>query len=246
MVLRAYPFQEADLVVSFLTRDAGKLRGVARGARRPKSRFGAGLERLSQVKMFYFQKETRELVDLDSCELVHSQFELISDYTMSVALDYIAEVSEQLLPAAEANERYYRLLVAVLDHLRARGIEGVWRAVVYFSLWAVRLAGFLPALHVCLECGAWLDAPESPERAYFTRSAAGLACVNCRTGGSRELTVESRALAREMLRKPVEQIDNGAWTRSTASDLRHYLVERIEDTIERRLNTAPVLEACQP
>ena len=49
IVLRTYPFREADLVVSFLTRDQGKLRGVARRARRPKSGFGAGLERLSHV-----------------------------------------------------------------------------------------------------------------------------------------------------------------------------------------------------
>ena len=93
LVLRTYPLKEADLVVSFLTRDQGKLRGVAKRARRPKSAFGAGLERLSHVRMAYFQRETRELVNLDSCELIHSQFGLVSDYRASVALDYFAEVS---------------------------------------------------------------------------------------------------------------------------------------------------------
>jgi DNA repair protein RecO (recombination protein O) len=58
-VLRTYPFQEADLIVSFFTRDQGKLRGVAKRARKPKSSFGSGLERLSQVKMFYNQRENR-------------------------------------------------------------------------------------------------------------------------------------------------------------------------------------------
>ncbi|HXJ41101.1 MAG TPA: DNA repair protein RecO, partial [Bryobacteraceae bacterium] len=80
IVLQTYPFKESDLVVSFLTRDQGKLRGVAKRARRPKSNFGSGLERLSQVKMSYFQRETRELVNLDSCELVRSQFGLLADY----------------------------------------------------------------------------------------------------------------------------------------------------------------------
>src|SRR5215813_13410926 len=73
LVLRTYPLKEADLVVSFLTRDQGKLRGVAKRARRPKSSFGAGLERLSHVRMAYFQRESRELVNLDYCELIHSQ-----------------------------------------------------------------------------------------------------------------------------------------------------------------------------
>lgn len=143
-ILRTYPFQEADLIVSFLARDQGKLRGVARRARRPKSRFGAGLERLSQVRMAYFQKENRELVSLDTCEIISSPFELTSDYAMSVGLDYLAEVTEHLLPPAEPNETFFRLLASVLGYLRSGG--DVWAAVSYFSLWAVRLAGFLPAL----------------------------------------------------------------------------------------------------
>ena len=120
-ILQTYPFREADLVVSFFTRDQGKLRGVARRARRPKSSFGSGLERLSHVTVSYYQKENRELVSLNSCELLHSQFALSSNYEASVALDYLAEVTEQLLPPNETNERHFRLLIAVLDYLRAKG-----------------------------------------------------------------------------------------------------------------------------
>ena len=142
--------KEADLVVSFLTRDQGKLRGVAKRARRPKSSFGSGLERLSHVRMAYFQRESHELVNLDSCELIRSQFDLVTDYRASVALDFFAEASELLLPSAEPGEKFFRLLVAVLESLRPAGGEGsgqagrVWRAVTYFSFWAVRLSGWLP------------------------------------------------------------------------------------------------------
>ena len=182
LVLRTYPLQEADLVVSFLTRDQGKLRGVAKRARRSKSPFGAGLERLSHVRMAYFQRETRELVNLDSCELIRSQFGLVSDYWAGVALDYFAEVSEQLLPAAEPNEKFFRLLVAVLESLRPaaggqREAGGVWRAVAYFSLWAVRLSGWLPELHVCLGCGSVAGRTRrggAGQRAFFSRGRNGL------------------------------------------------------------------------
>jgi DNA repair protein RecO (recombination protein O) len=145
-ILQTYPFRESDLVVSFFTRDQGKLRGIARRARRPKSSFGSGLERLSHATVSYYQKENRELVSLNSCELVHSQFTLASNYEASVALDYLAEVTEQLLPPAETNERHFRLLIAVLDYLRSDG--NPWTAVAYFGLWSVRLAGFLPDLRV--------------------------------------------------------------------------------------------------
>ncbi len=156
-VLRTYPLQEADLIVSFFTRDQGKLRGVAKRARKPKSSFGSGLERLSQVKMYYDQRENRELVNLNSCELIQSQFSLASDYAAGMALDYFAEVADNLLPAGEPSERFFRLLVAVLEHLRGNPSGGVWTAVNYFSLWAVRLSGFLPELRVSPESRAIVE-----------------------------------------------------------------------------------------
>jgi DNA repair protein RecO (recombination protein O) len=256
LVLRTYPLKEADLVVSFLTRDQGRLRGVAKRARRPKSAFGAGLERLSHVRMAYFQHETRELVNLDSCELIRSQFGLASDYWASVALDYFAEVAEQLLPSAEPNEKFFRLLLAVLDFLRpVAGNEPanagrVWRAVTYFSLWAVRLSGWLPELDVCLSCGVVLDdsnsAGPSTERAFFGRGRAGVVCGNCSRlpgSGSRwELSAASRITAAEMLRTPVAHLSRTDWDQATAADLRRFLVQQIEAHAERKLVTAPLLE----
>ena len=149
--LRTYPYKEADLIVSFFTRDQGKMRGIARRAKRLKSNFGSGLERLSQVNLHYYQREGMELVKLDSCELIQSQFGLANNYPAGVALDFFAEVTEQLLPAAEPNEKFFRLLIAVLEYLRARPEEGLWAAVTYFSLWAVRLSGFLENPRVTAE-----------------------------------------------------------------------------------------------
>ncbi|MBI3208167.1 MAG: DNA repair protein RecO [Candidatus Solibacter usitatus] len=152
-VLRSFPFGEADLVVSYLTRDQGKLRGVAKRARRPKSPFGSGLERLSLVRMQYFQRENRELTTLDSCELIQSSFLLQGSYEAGITLDFLSEVTDELLPQNEANERHFRLLASVLEFLRERREDpsAIWPAALYFALWAVRLAGVLPALRVKAE-----------------------------------------------------------------------------------------------
>ena len=253
LILRTYPLKEADLVVSFLTRDQGKLRGVAKRARRPKGGFGAGLERLSHVRAAYFQREARELVNLDSCELIRSQFGLVSDYQASVALDYFAEVAEQLLPSAEPNEKFFRLFLAVLDSLQPAGGEGhgkqwakVWRAVTYFSFWAVRLSGWLPELNVCLGCGAVLDDPESPERAFFSRGRDGLICGHCRrsagAGNSWELSRESQAIAAEILRQPVAQLPRATGPgHGRGPAPLPGAADRIARA-ERRLITVPMLE----
>lgn len=203
-IFRTYPFKEGDLIVSFFTRDQGKLRGVARRARKPKNSFGAGLERLSRVTMSYYQRENRELVNLNSCDVLDSQFGLAGEYGANLALDYMAEVSENILPPAEPSERFFRLLVAVLRYLHSNPTSGVWPAVNYFSLWAVRLTGILPDLRV---------------------------------------SAESRQIAEEMMHTPIGQLSERTWTRGTASDLRRFLVRGIEDHVERRLQTAPLIEA---
>jgi DNA repair protein RecO (recombination protein O) len=191
--------------------------------------------------MSYFQKETRELVNLDSCELVRSQFALVSDYEAGVALDYFAEVTEQLLPPAEPNERWFRLLSVLLEHLQKDRPESVWRAVTYFSYWAVRLAGYLPDLASCAACGGGAG-----EKVFFGRAVYGLVCQACRRtlgpGNAWELTDASRMLAGEILRKPVGELPARSWTQETAADLRRFLVQQIEGHIERRLVTVPALE----
>jgi DNA repair protein RecO (recombination protein O) len=72
LILRTYKLGEADRIVVFLTRDRGKKRGVAKGARRPRSRFAAALEPLTEARVAYFEKEQRELVGLNYAETVRS------------------------------------------------------------------------------------------------------------------------------------------------------------------------------
>ena len=143
IVLRTYPLKEADLIVSYFTRDLGKLRGVAKRARRPKNPFGAGLQRLSYVRMIYHHRDNRELDFLDSCDVLSSPLSMVSDYDVSVALDFLTEASEHLLPPGEPNERFFRLILSVRNYLAEAGVGGVWPAVTYFALWSARLGGFL-------------------------------------------------------------------------------------------------------
>jgi len=202
IVLRTYPFKEADLIVSFFTRDHGKLRGVANRARRPKGGFGSSLERLSQVQIHYTARENRDLVRIDHCDLQHSQFELSRVYTTGLALDVMAEISEHLLPMAEVNEKYFRLLARVLEYLRGAGESGVWRAVTYFEVWSVRLSGFLPEVRVGAESMGILEeilkhsVEQMPERDWTASTAKDLRRAMVRLI---EDHIERRLLAAPML-----------------------------------------------
>ena len=179
-MLRTFPLKEADLIVSFFTRDQGKLRGVANRARKPKGGFGSSLERLSQVQIHFTARENRDLVRIEHCDLQHSQFELSRVYSTGLALDVMAEISEQMLPMAEVNEKYFRLMGRVLEFLRARGEDGLWQALTYFEVWAVRLSGLLPELVLSAESTGILgeilktSVEQMPEREWKQETAKDL------------------------------------------------------------------------
>ena len=121
IVLRSFPLGEGDRLVSFLDRQSGRLRGVARGARLPKSRFGSTLELLSHIRIWYFERETRELVRINQCEMLESFLDVQRDYQASVCLALISEVTEAVLGEREAADAQFRLVLLTAKAIRTQG-----------------------------------------------------------------------------------------------------------------------------
>jgi len=234
IVLRTYPLREADLLVTLFTRAEGKVKGVARSAKRSRRRFGGAMEPLTGVRVYYEDRERQELARLDSCDILDSPLSDALDYPRVVALEHIAETLDELLPDREANDAIYRLTVSVLRQLR----EGsIWMPLTYFQLWLVRLVGFLPELGVCSQCGQVLNG----SRAFYHALADGLMCIDHKRLASSELTAESRGMARQMFRFPLEGFVAEAWTQPQYADLRRYLIQIVERHIEKRLITSVML-----
>lgn len=235
IVLRSYPLHEADLLVTFFTRAEGKVRGVAKSAKRSKKRFGGALEPLTRVVVYYEDQERRELARIDSCEVLESPLTASVDYPRAVALGHVAELLDGLLPEREANDAIFRLTAAVLANLPA---GAVWMPVTYFDLWITRLTGLLPEMGECIVCGQ----PLNGARAWFHALADGLMCADDRRLASSEMSAESRALAAEIFRSPVTSFKDLPWPRERAADLRKFLVQTIERHLERKLATAGMLD----
>src|SRR6266700_4274063 len=197
IVLRTYPLREADLLVTLFTREEGEVRGVARSAKKSKRRFGGALEPLTYVRVHYEDREQQELARLDSCEVLESPLAGEVTYARAVALGHIAELLDELLPDHEANDAIFRLTLSVLHVLT--GPE-IWMPVTYFDLWLTRLVGFLPELPECVVCGRNLHG----SRAYVHALADGLMCPEDKRLASSEISNDSRTLAAQMFRAPVE------------------------------------------
>jgi len=153
-VLRSQPLGEADKIVTLLTREEGKIRALAKSARKSRRRFGSALEPWSRVGVALFERESSDLARLDACDLLESAFRLQEDFDTACLLAYLSEVSDLFSRDRQPEPHYYRLLESLLRALR----EGLARAVArrYFEVWTLRLHGLLPELSRCEECGAAL------------------------------------------------------------------------------------------
>jgi DNA repair protein RecO (recombination protein O) len=238
IVLRTYPLRESDLLVTLFTRAEGKVKGMARAAKKSKRRFGGALEPLTLVRAYYDDRQGQELARLDSCDILISPLSDAVDYPRVVALEHVAETLDELLPDREANDAIFRLAVSVLQQLRS---EPIWMPLTYFQLWLVRLAGFLPELDECLACGRTLNG----SRAFYHVLADGLMCEQHKRLASSQLAPESRALAAQMFRLPAGSFkqEGGMEGGSAAqyADLRKFLVQILERHLEKKLLTATML-----
>lgn len=236
IILRTFSLGEADRLVSFFGRSSGRMRGVAAGARRLKNRYGSTLEILSHVQLWYVERETRDLVRIQQCELLESFHKAQSDYALSTGLAVVSEVAEQVLPEHETADAMFRLLL-----LTVREIEraGSWQVpLAYFAFWTVRLGGYLPQFDQCAKCGAAFG----EQSAYHAPWEAGLLCEKCKRPGMRPLQSEGRRLAERFTGERLDKLESWASLERPAAELREAALNWIEQHTEKQLNTRKLLE----
>lgn len=250
VILRTWPVHEADLIVSFFTRDYGKLRGVAKSALKSRKRFGGALEPMTVACAWFAERPRQELVRLDQLEIQRSPLSEPVDAARMTALSLYAEILDEALPERDPQETVFRLLLAVLEHTIAeqpiseqplaadRGqVQQPWMPVTYFVLWMTRLMGLLPDVAHCTACGEALQ----PGEVYFSSYADGLFCAVHRGTNANALSEDSWRLAQRMLRQPVAAFAEEAWPRRRGQDLRRFAVQALERHLERKLRSAEAL-----
>ena len=256
IVLRTWPFHEADLLVSLFTRDQGKVKGVARHAMRSRRRFGGALEPATRVLAHYTERPKQELVRLDSFEILWSPLTAPIDYLRTAALQLVTEVLEEAMPDLAPEDNLYRLAVTVLTTIHSgtptgvssrperSGVERpvvgppqIYLPVTYFCLWMNRLMGWMPELGHCTVCGLDLRG----QMVWWSPAGDGVTCHDDRRAGSRELSAESVAESYRIARSSLPQLAEEAWPEARAKDLRAFAIGTLERHLERRLRSAVAL-----
>src|ERR1700761_8481770 len=129
IVLRTWPFHEADLLVSLFTREQGRVKGVARHAMKSRRRLGGAREPATQVRAHYTERPKQDLVRLDQFEILWSPLAAPIDELRLAGLELVTEVLEEAMPDQAPEDNVYRLAVTVLTSLQR---DNVWLPTLYF------------------------------------------------------------------------------------------------------------------
>jgi DNA repair protein RecO (recombination protein O) len=234
LVLRGYKLGETSKLVVLLTRERGKLRAVARGARGARPRYQSALEPLSEVRVTLYGRQGSELLRLGNAELLHSAFRAgTSSLDAALLLSGCAELFDAFSPEGEAEEKVYRLALAVVRAAEAGATPELLSR--YVEAWLLRLHGLHPQLDACASCGA----PLPPGRLLFHRSAHGFVCEDCGPASGPELSPAARALLVGFQRRPPESLTGPAGPE--CRELEAFLRERITVHLERDLRSPRVV-----
>src|SRR5262245_49267181 len=197
LVLRTYNLGETSKVVVLLTRDRGKVRAVAKGARGARPRYQSALEPLSEVRASLYGRQGAELYRLGECELVRSAFRAGErSLEAAMALGYFAELIDAFAQEGEAEDAVYRLALAVV----AAAGEGASVSVLsrYVEAWLLRLHGLYPSLERCASCDGALPAGGLA----YHRPAHAFVCEACGPATGPRLSAVDRAFLREVFHQP--------------------------------------------
>jgi len=237
IVLRSQALGESDRIVTFLARGHGKVRGVAKGARRSRRRFGSNLELLSRVRLCWFEKEGQDLGRIESAELQESFYDLQADPLRGAVMACFAEVADAFAREQQEDDAFFRLLLAVLRAVKD-GIDLDW-AARYFEIWALRLHGVLPDLERCGGCGASL----LERGGRLLRRQGTTACGRCgeRHPGDPALPADAVKAAREIMKRPPAAFAGVAPVPEALRPLQNLAAVLFEDVTERRFKSYDVL-----
>jgi DNA repair protein RecO (recombination protein O) len=231
LVLRVMEWSETSAIVTLYTREFGKVRGVAKGARRPKGPFESALDLLSECRVVFVRKSSDALDVLTEARLERRFRPAGREESRLYAGYYIAELLSELTDDYDPHPPLYDAAVAALDGLR--GDVPVGPCVLRFEMLALGTLGHLPTLSACAECGKEV---ETVGRVAFGQLAGGVLCARCRPGKKQVVSVSGGAIQamREFAEPSSERWLRLALDRRLLGELRGVLNQYLCQLLGRR------------
>jgi len=232
LILRSYNLAEADKIVVCLSRSAGLIRGVAKGCRKLKNRFGAALEPFTLVNLTYYEKEHQELVSFRQVEILKSRFNLSSNASILTGFSYMGDLLIDFSPPHQANDNLFRMALACFEAASETpdDLDSVLR---YFEVWLLKLEGFLPDLRNCAGCQKTFGA----EEVVYLGADLSLRCSQCSVSQRSAISKRLRTQLRATEKLSPAKFAEGA--REVSTDMKKEMAELTFQILGRVLERTP-------
>jgi DNA repair protein RecO (recombination protein O) len=233
VVLRTYKLGEADRIVVLLTQGEGKVRAVAKGVRKTKSRFGGRLEPFSHVDLSLYRGRG-DLDTVTQAEVIHPFRDLREDYDRVTAGAAMLEVVDQVAQEREASLRLYLLLLRGLRSLDS-GPRDPSVVLDAFLLKLMALEGYRPSVQECAACGG------AGPYLRFSAARGGAVCERCRSGEESVLDAGTVALLAELLGGDLDRAAGAAPPAVPRREAGTLVKSYVEYHLDRRLRSYPLV-----
>lgn len=189
VVLNSVDYAESDRILTFFTREHGKLSGIAKGARRSKKRFVGKLDPASVLRLNFFHNGAQDLVRIDGADLIDGFPDIKSDIQRFCAACYLLELTSEMTREGQDLPAVYGLLSGFLGLMNAgASSEALMR---FFEIRLLRQVGLLPRFDSCVGCGKDLleSGTEALARICFDSARGGAVCLACARGSRAHVSI---------------------------------------------------------
>ncbi len=241
IVIRALNYGESDKIITFLTKDFGKLKGIAKGARRSRKRFQNALGLFSHLHLIFFDKEGMGLVRAEGCDILHSFPKIKEDLRKIFYGNYYLELVNEMAGEREGNREAFELLLSFLSNLEEMAPQE--EQLRLFEIRILSLFGYQPNVGKCNLCKkGWEDLKEIPTL-FFSFEKGALVCDRCSKMWNNliPLSLGTARLIEKISRMELSRVQRFRFTPQALSESRELLPKFISYQLGKELKSLKAL-----
>jgi DNA repair protein RecO (recombination protein O) len=242
IVIRSHPYGESDRIVTFLSRDFGKIKGIAKGARRSKRRFQNALGLFSHIRLIFFDREGTGLVRADSCDILHAFPKLREDLRKILYGNYFLELMDGMAGERESNREAFDLLLSFLSTLD--GAEFKEERLRMFEIRSLALFGYRPGMRGCGLCKRGWEELKEASSGFFSIERGTFICGRCSQGWKdlMPLSLGTARLIERISQMDLAKLERFRFTSLALSETRELLPRFITFQLGRELKSLEALK----
>ncbi len=238
IILNSMDYGESDRILTIYTSDFGKLKGIAKGARRSKKRFPNALEPFSLAHTIFSKKERDTLVLIENCDIINHHSGIREDLDKTVLSSYLLELTDKFTREGKKDDALFQLLQNFLHMIDVSNLTE--ELIRFFEIRLLKLSGYEPIFDRCMDC----NKPLSHTEVYrFTPSKGGINCRTCRQSNFDSFPVSVGTLKSLLLGKEIDilKIHRITFSSQCAQESRDILSRFIHHLLGKELKSLQVL-----